>query len=148
MFTKKRTNYTGSYNKNSFNDKKKNNNSTFFFNKQLKMTVSFSLSISCMHAYNLAQSFLALTEKGLSPFSPVGWGCRIHQLYLCRGVRHPLNKYPGYGTKQSDGEALVMLELWGMQCTLLLPSLPCPLWLGVVVPKKVLSMGQIELFYI
>ena len=35
-----------------------------------------------------------------------------------------------------------MLELWGMQST---PSLPGPLWPGVVAPDKVLSMGQIEL---
>ena len=31
------------------------------------------------------------------------------------------NKCPWYDTKQSDGEASVMLELWGMQST---PSLP------------------------
>ena len=37
-----------------------------------------------------------------------------------------------------------MLELWGMWSTLLLPSLPGPLWLGVVAPDKVLSMDQIE----
>ena len=29
-----------------------------------------------------------------------------------------------YDTKKSDGEASVMLELWGMQSTPLLPSLP------------------------
>ena len=22
-------------------------------------------------------------------YGPVGWGCRIHRLHLCRGVRHP-----------------------------------------------------------
>ena len=38
-----------------------------------------------------------------------------------------------------------MLELWGMQSTSLLPSLPGPLWPGVVAPDRVLSMGQIEL---
>ena len=31
------------------------------------------------------------------------------------------NKCPGYDTRQADGEASVMLELWGMQST---PSLP------------------------
>ena len=45
--------------------------------------------------------------------SPVGWGCRIHWLDLC----------PRYDTKQSDGEAPVMLELWGMWRTPSLPSL-------------------------
>ena len=33
-----------------------------------------------------------------------------------------------------------------MQSTSLLPSLPDPLWPGVVAPDRVLSMGQIELF--
>ena len=38
-----------------------------------------------------------------------------------------------------------MLELWGMQNTLLLPSLLGPLWPGVVAPDRVLTKGQIEL---
>ena len=29
-----------------------------------------------------------------------------------------------------------MLELWGMRCTPSLPSLPGPLWPGVVAPDK------------
>ena len=37
-----------------------------------------------------------------------------------------------------------MLELWEMLSTPSLPSLPGPLWLGVVAPDKVLSMGQRE----
>ena len=75
---------------------------------------------------------------------PVGWGCRIHQPLLCRGVPHS-NECPGYDTKQSDGEVSVMLELWGMWSTLSLALLPGSLWLGVVAPDRVLSMGQIEL---
>ena len=51
------------------------------------------------------------------------------------------NECPGYDTKLSDGEAPIMLELWGMWCTSLLPSLPGPLWVGVVAPDRVLSMG-------
>ena len=47
----------------------------------------------------------------------------------------------GYDTKQSDGEVPVMLELWKMQSNPSLPSLPSPLWLGVVTPDRVLSMG-------
>ena len=39
------------------------------------------------------------------------------------------------------------LELWEMLSTLKLQSLPDPLWLGVVACVKVLTMGQIELFY-
>ena len=38
-----------------------------------------------------------------------------------------------------------MLDFWGMQSTLLLPSLPGPLWAKVLAPDRVLSMGQIEL---
>ena len=41
-----------------------------------------------------------------------------------------------------------MLDLRGTQSTSLLPSLPGPLWLVVVAPDRVLSMGQIELFNI
>ena len=41
-----------------------------------------------------------------------------------------------YDTKQSDSEAPVMLEFWGMQNTASLPSLPGPLWPGVVVHGK------------
>ena len=56
---------------------------------------------------------------------------------------HPLlpNEYPGYDTKQYDGEVPVMLELWGMQSTPLLPLLPGPLWPGMVVPDRAQSMG-------
>ena len=35
--------------------------------------------------------------------------------------------------------------LWGMQGTTLLPSFPNPHWPGMVVPDRVLFMGQIEL---
>ena len=76
---------------------------------------------------------------------PVSWGCRIHWLFLCRGVKHPSDKFPVYDTKQSDAEVPVMLKLWGMQSSPLLPSLPGQLLLEVVVPERVLSTGKIEL---
>ena len=38
-----------------------------------------------------------------------------------------------------------MLELWGIQSTPSLPSLPDLFRSGVVAPDRVLSMGQIEL---
>ena len=56
------------------------------------------------------------------------------------------NECPGYDIKQSDGEAPVMLLLWGMRSTPSLPSFPGLLWPGVVVSDRVLSMGHIELF--
>ena len=72
--------------------------------------------------------------------STVCWGCRIHRLHICRRVR-PAEWVSWYDTKQSDGEASVMLEFWVMQSTPLLPSLPGPLWLRLVAPDRVLSMG-------
>ena len=65
----------------------------------------------------------------------VGKGCWIHSHKEC----------PAYDTKQSDCEARVMLELWEMQSTPSLPSLPGPFWPGAVAPDRVISMGQIEL---
>ena len=81
------------------------------------------------------------SNKTLIPACPVGWGCRIHRLLLCRGVRPPPNECPGYDTKQSDGEVPAVLELWEMWSTPSLPSLPVPLWPGVVAPDRALSMG-------
>ena len=69
---------------------------------------------------------------------PVGWGCRIHRL-------HFTNEYPGYEIKQSGGEVPIMLDLWRMQSTPSLPSLPGLLLSGVMAPDGALSMGQIKL---
>ena len=76
---------------------------------------------------------------------PVGWGCRIHRLHLCRGVKFPPSPTSVLDMTQNNGDVPVILELWGMQSTPLLPLLPGPLWLGVVAPDRVLSMSQIEL---
>ena len=40
---------------------------------------------------------------------------------------------------------IVMLELFGMRSTPSLPSLPGPLWPGMVAPDRILSMVKIEL---
>ena len=55
----------------------------------------------------------------------------------------PLNRCPGYDTKQSDGEAPVIIELRGMRSTPPLPLLSGPLWPGVVASERVLSMGLV-----
>ena len=56
VFTKNRTNFAGSYNKGSFNEKKI---STFLFNKwQLKVTLSFSLS--SLYIQRVSSQFLAM----------------------------------------------------------------------------------------
>ena len=106
---------------------------------------------NCKYKYNKDENPLTcrwhkITElqMGCVVVCPVSWSCRIHRLYLCRGIRLP-NKCPRYDSKQSNGEVPVMLELWWMQTNLSLPSLPCPLWSGVAVPNRVLSMGQIGL---
>ena len=54
------------------------------------------------------------------------------------------NECLGYDSEQCDSEASVMLELWGMQSTPLLLSLPGPLRPGLVAPDRVLSMGLRE----
>ena len=69
-------------------------------------------------------------------------GLVIHRLPLCREV-WPHNKFPGYDTKPTDGEVPVRLELWKMRSTPSLPSIPGPLWPGVVAPHWVLSMGYL-----
>ena len=97
------------------------------------------LFIPLLWKYKYSSSFLF--------FNPVGWSCTIHLLHLCRRIRSPLpSKCPGYDTKQSDGEAPVVLELWEIWSTCSLSSLPGPLWPGVVVPHRVPFMDQIKLF--
>ena len=50
-----------------------------------------------------------VSKKTTTNVCPVGWGCRIHQLHFCRGVKKkPPNECPGYNTKQSNGEVSVM----------------------------------------
>ena len=54
----------------------------------------------------------------------VGRGFRIHRPHLYRGIIPLAHEYPRYDSKQSDGVAPIMLELWGMQSTPSLPLLP------------------------
>ena len=53
------------------------------------------------------------------------------------------NECPVYDSKQSDGEAPVMLELLEMWGTPSLPSLPGPFWPGVVATERVISMEEL-----
>ena len=80
----------------------------------------------------------------ISPFPslycPVGCGCRIHRLLLCRRVRPPPNECPGNDTKQPDSEVSIMLKFWGMWSTPSLPFIEGPLWPGMVAPDRYLSM--------
>ena len=106
------------------------------------------LELICLHTVKWFQVFLTLIILFNINYlfanclnCPVGWGCRIHWLHLCRGLRLPPNKCPGYDTKQSDGEVPAVLELWGIWNTPSLLSLPGPLWLRVVAPDRALSTG-------
>ena len=51
------------------------------------------------------------------------------------------NECPGCDTEHSDGEVIVMPELWGIRSTPSLPLLSGPFWPGVVAPDRALSMG-------
>ena len=77
-------------------------------------------------------------------FLPRRLGLRNTLTALFRGVRPP-NECPVYDTKRSAGELPVMLEFYGMWNISSLPSLPGPIWPGVVTPERVLFMGQVEL---
>ena len=56
-------------------------------------------------------------------FCSIGWGCRIHQQYICRRVR-----LLSYECLEYDIKLYLMI------------------WSGVIAKDRVLSMGQIELF--
>ena len=65
--------------------------------------------------------------------------------HLGRRVRQPPNECPVYDTKQFDSKTPA-LDQCRMESNISLPlffDLFCP---GVVVPDRVLSMGQINLF--
>ena len=96
---------------------------------------------------NIKFSYLTSIIPKQPYYCSVPWGCRIHRLFLGIGV-WSLNECPGYVTKQSDGEVPLMQELRWM---LSIPSLPLflgPIWPGVEVHDRILSLGQIELNYV
>ena len=77
----------------------------------------------------------------------VGCGCRIHRLHLFIELRppHTSNDCHDFDTFQSDSEAPVILELWGIWSIPSLPSQPNPLWPGVI-PFRAPFIDQIDLF--
>ena len=82
--------------------------------------LSFPLSFSCVCVCVCVCvcAFLSIS------LSPAGWGCRIHWLHLCGGVRPHLSECPGYDSKPSDGEspALEIWEIWSAPPLLLILS--------------------------
>ena len=111
----------------------------------LSSIVDYLMPNPFIHIYRIHRIwFDNFMPNPLYTYCPIGWGCRIHRLHLCRGVRL-LNECLGYDTKQSDGVVSVMLGLWWIRSTPSLLLLPGPLWPGVVAPDRVLFMGYIEL---
>ena len=88
---------------------------------------------------------------GLTPlyiYKPGRLGCKKHRLHFCGGIRPPPHsECPGYDTEQSDGEAPVILTFREIGSTPSVPSIPRPLWLGVVASDRALALGQIELIH-
>ena len=79
-------------------------------------------------------------------FYPNGMGLNNTPIAsLQRDKTLPLNECPGNDTKPSNVEAPA-LEIKGMWITPSLSLLPAPLWPGVVVHERFLSMGLIKLF--
>ena len=111
-----------------------------------KFLMSFSLSFTRWPSKLgrvLQNTSTATVPRGKTPTTsgPVGWGCRIHWLLLWDSPNECLR----YDIKQSAGEAPVMQGLWGMRSIPPLPSIPGPLWPGMIATDRVSSMGQIEL---
>ena len=81
-------------------------------------------------------NYFVLKHKICNVSSQVDWGCRIQWLLLFIGVRPHPQRESWICHKQSDGEVPVILELWGLQSTPSLPSLPGSLCPGVVALDK------------
>ena len=58
----------------------------------------FNVKLGSVYKENTCHCLYLLSEVNINGNCPVGWGCRIHRLLLCRGVRSP-NECPGYDTK-------------------------------------------------
>ena len=117
--------------------KKRDKTSRLLGNTQQQVSFHIYIDRLCNDVYKINNREISKKTNSTFPQDcSVVWGCRIHRLLLCRGVKPYANVYPRYDTKQSDGEAPVMLELWGMRSTPLLPSLLGPLKTGVAVPDR------------
>ena len=111
-----------------------NSNTVLTLRKQPRTFVVWIVEVQLITLHKPDVWTSSTCSSSQSKNCPVGWGCRIHWLLLCRGVRPPPHECLGYDTKHSDGEVPVVLVLWGMRSTPSLPLLPGPLWPGVVAP--------------
>ena len=80
--------------------------------------------------------FRGITCKYPSSVQPIWLGGIEYTDDIFAEGQDLLNECPGYETKQFDGEAPVMLELWEMWSNTSLPSLLGPLRPKVVAPDK------------
>ena len=89
-----------------------------------------------MEPFNYVEIILILTCKRISSNTfkkcgPVSWIPQMSVLI--------------YDSKEFDNEVQVMMEIWRMRSSPLLPSLPDQLGFGVEALDRVQSMGQIKL---
>ena len=98
--------------------------------------------LHCRRILTTTDSILTLTQRKLVQLAGA---VEYTDCFSAGGKTPPPNDCPACDTKHSDGEVPVMLEIWGMQSTPSLPSLPGPLWPRMVAPDRVQSMGHIEL---
>ena len=84
-------------------------------------------------------------------FCPVGWGCRIHQLHLCRAVISPPPPPPLTSVLDMTLSNLIVWfqQCWGFgECKVLLHCHRSQLhsgWPGVAVTDRGLSIDEIEI---
>ena len=109
-------------------------------------TVSFLFYLIINYYFTYGEFFTLKFAAGPSLESVALWvGPVEYTDCIAAEEQHSSNENPGYDTKQSDVEAPVILKLWGMRSTPLLPPLLGPLSPDVVTPHRVLSMAQIKL---
>ena len=109
-------------------------NTRLIFKPSLKaLTSEFSFS--------LTSCYMKVTKPNL-PFAQSAGAVEYTNCFSAERLPpHPTPKRVSwYDTKQSNGDVPVILELWRMRSTLLLPLLPGPLWPGMVAPDRALSM--------
>ena len=107
--------------KNRKHSKNYSNNSIITFSVVVAVVLVLYQNLSLSLCLCLCLSLSLSRAHGLCP---VGWGCRINRLYLCRGIRTLLLQ-----RVSCIWHKTVMLELWGKQSTSLLVHSD---WSGII----------------
>ena len=90
-------------------------------------------SIPCLYGA-VGQPTLAFSREGVQSAGDVEY-----TVCICGGRLDSFNECLGYDTKQTNGDAPVMLKLLGIWSAPSLLLLLCPLWPGVVAPDRVID---------